>query len=112
MRGVGLAGVGGALRGEPGDDVGDLLVGHSGWRRQSERQSGMSSVGLAGDDDAAQILVADEREIGRIDDGAELAGAGLRIAGLPSPVGAVAAGAEGGVGLLAVGSDRRAELAR
>ena len=32
MRRIGLAGIGGALRGEPGDDVGDLLVGQ--WLRR------------------------------------------------------------------------------
>ena len=103
VRWIRLAWVGDAFRGDPGEDVGDLLVGHRAVRA-SAAPVGHAFVGPSGDDDAAQILVADEREIGWIDDGAELALArvGAAIGRSAFAGGAVAARAEDAVGLKTV----------
>ena len=53
---------------EPGDDVGDLLAARA-RVRECKSANRVRSIEMAGDDDAAQILIVDEREIGRVDDG-------------------------------------------
>src|SRR6266852_1524119 len=57
-----------ALGGEPGDDVGDFLVGN-GFAWNICAPVGSAEFGAAGDDDRAQALIADEREKGGIGDG-------------------------------------------
>src|SRR5262245_4434072 len=79
---VGLAGKLRAMRQEPRHDVGDLL------RREWAPGNiaapiGMAELRPAGDEERAQPLGADQREIGTVDDGARLRPAGA--------VGAVAA---------------------
>jgi hypothetical protein len=54
-----------AVRGQPGNDVGHVLIGHGmgthlicAWH---------ALVWLSGDKDATQSLIADQRKVGRID---------------------------------------------
>src|ERR1700761_7087582 len=73
-----LARFGDSFGDKPGDNVGELLVG--------ERLRGVRTpvrhalVGTASDGNAAKILITDEGQIGRVDDGAEFVGAGFGIA--------------------------------
>src|SRR5262245_31814853 len=58
-RGVGLPGVLEPSRGQPGHDVGDLLIAHR-LTGHVAAPVGRSEVGAARDDDRAQALVADQ----------------------------------------------------
>src|ERR1700733_9764617 len=95
-----LAWFGDSFGGKPGDDIGDLLVGEG--LRGVGAPVRHALVGTAGDGDAAKILIADEGEVGRVDDGAEFAGAGFGIACGAFSVRSVATCAGCCVGLLAV----------
>jgi hypothetical protein len=99
MGGIRLARIGDALRRKPGEDVGDLLVGHRLWAVSSPIR--FSFVGAACDDDAAQVLVADERKIGGVDDGPEfaLSGGGISIGGAAFTARSVATSAKNLIGL-------------
>src|SRR5262249_6821086 len=69
--GVGPSGRLDPLRGQPGHDVGDLLIAHgpAGHVAAPVRRS---KIGPAHDDDRAQALLADEREEGVVRDRAAL----------------------------------------
>jgi len=99
-----LARIGDAFGGHPGEDVGDLLIGH--WIRGHRLWDvvapvGHFFVGAACNHDAAQVLVADERKILRIDNGAELAlaGVGISIGGSTLAICTVTSGTENAVSL-------------
>ncbi len=101
MRRIRLAGVGSSLRCKPGADVGDLLI--SKWLCRVSAPVGHPSVGQPGDDDRAQILVADKGKIRWVDDRAEPAGAGLGIPRRSFAAGSVATGAKSREGFFAAG---------
>src|ERR1700685_1939079 len=92
-------------RTEPRDDVGDFL-----WSKSAAGDVGApiggAGVGVAGDDEAAQTLIADEFQIGRINDGMRCGLSRLRraIGGRPDSyaVGAMAAGTGCGIGFLSI----------
>src|SRR5260370_28332506 len=83
FREIRLARITRAFRRKPRNNVGDLLVRH---RLRSMRSPIRHAlIRPPGDHDAAQTLIADQRNIRPIDDGANLTRAALRLAGGPSP---------------------------
>src|SRR5580704_13011194 len=76
-----LTGITRALRGKPRNNIGDLLIRH---RLRSMRSPIRHAlIRPPGDHDAAQSLIADQRKIRPIHDGANLTLAALCIAGGP-----------------------------